>query len=204
MPDTRTVPAPPDDARRVPLVDGREILVRPVRSSDREQLAAGFERLSPTSRYRRFFSGISELSDSTLRYLTEIDHHDHEALVALDAETGDGVGVARFIRDPQHAESAEMAIAVADDWHGRGVGTALLGLLVDRALQEDVRAFTAAVLAENEPMLEVLREIGEPQLVHREGGVLELRVELPPAGFGAHLGELLAEAARLGHERHRQ
>ena len=138
------------------LRDGQEILIRPIRPDDREELAEGMRRLSPESRYRRFFTPTSELSAAALSYLTEVDHHDHEALVALDPDSGHGVGVARFVRSADDPEVAEVAVAVADSWHNRGVATALLDRLTQRAREEGVRRFSAEVLAENRPMLELI------------------------------------------------
>jgi hypothetical protein len=50
--------------------------------TDRDLLLRGFNRLSPESRYRRFLVPIADLSESAIRYLTEVDHHDHEAMIA--------------------------------------------------------------------------------------------------------------------------
>ena len=102
-------------------------------SCDRQLLLRGFERLSPESRYRRFLAAMPELSEEMVRYLTEIDHHDHEAIAALDARTGEGIGVARYVRDPQRRDAAEVAVTVIDDWQGKGVGTLLLEALGARA-----------------------------------------------------------------------
>src|SRR4051794_1367788 len=118
------------------LRDGEPILIRPIRPEDREELAAGMERLSPESRYRRFFTPTSGLSPTELSYLTEVDHHDHEALVAVEPGTEHGIGVARFVRSPADDELAEVAVAVADSWHNRGVATALLARLAERAREE--------------------------------------------------------------------
>ena len=76
----------------IKLRDGSKVRVRQGHSSDRELLLRGFERLSEESRYRRFLAPMPELSESMIRYLTEVDHHDHEALIALDERTGEGVG----------------------------------------------------------------------------------------------------------------
>jgi hypothetical protein len=84
--------------RRVRLRDGSAVLIRPVRSSDAPLLAAGFARLSARSRWMRFLTVKNKLSPAELRYLTDIDHHDHEALGAQSRD-GRGVGVARYIRD---------------------------------------------------------------------------------------------------------
>jgi len=77
------------------LSDGSEVEIRPLDPEDKAGLAAGFERLSGLSRYRRFLSPTSHLSAKQLAYLTEVDHHDHEALAALDQASGRTVGVAR-------------------------------------------------------------------------------------------------------------
>jgi RimJ/RimL family protein N-acetyltransferase len=116
----------------VALPDGSEISIRPIRRTDRGQLGEGFERLSPESRYRRFLVPMPRLSPRLVRYLTEVDHHDHEALVALGADTGEPIGVARYVRSDDAADAAEVAVAVVDDWHQRGVATELLRRLVFR------------------------------------------------------------------------
>ncbi len=88
-----------------------------------------------------------------------MDHRDHEAFVAFDRVSGEGVGVARFVRldDP---EAAEVAVAVADDWQGRGVGTVLLSRLADRARALGVRRFRASLMADNRRMRELLETWG--------------------------------------------
>ena len=178
------------------LRDGREIVVRPIQPDDRAELAAGMTRLSPESRYRRFFTPTSELSESQLTYLTEVDHHDHEALVAVEPATEHGIGVARFIRSPEDRELAEVAVAVADSWQGQGVATALLDRLAERARAEGVRRFSAEILAENRPMLELIEEVGPVTTKQRDRGSVEVEVELPPEGIGAELRETLRAAAR--------
>jgi RimJ/RimL family protein N-acetyltransferase len=177
------------------LRDGEEILIRPIRPDDREELAEGMRRLSPESRYRRFFTPTSELSAAALSYLTELDHHDHEALVALDPGSEHGIGVARFVRSADDPELAEVAVAVADSWHNRGVGTALLDRLTQRAREEGVRRFSAEVLADNRPMLELIEDLGNVTLRHLDHGSVEVEVELPPEGIGAELREWLRAVA---------
>ena len=100
-------------------------------------LRAGFERLTPASRYRRFLTPLDHLSDQQLEYLTDVDHHDHEAIAAL-TPAGEGIGVARYVRWPEAPDSAEVAVAVVDDWQGRGLGSALLEELTDRAGEEGI------------------------------------------------------------------
>lgn len=154
------------------------LLIRPISPDDKQALALGFERLGEQSRYRRFLSSHARLSDAELRYFTEVDHHDHEALVAIDPETGHGVGVARYVRSPEDPTAAEFAIAVVDDWQRCGVGSRLAFALAARAHEEGVAIFTAMVLGDNDLMLRLARDLGEVRLIGREGGTVQLAIEL--------------------------
>ena len=172
---------------------GGRIRIRPLDADDRNALAEGFERLGPESRYRRFFAPVARLTDAQLEYLTDVDHHDHEALVAVDEDTRDGVGVARFVRLAEGV--AEPAVAVADDWQRRGVGTHLLDALADRAREEGIGVFVAPVLADNAAALGLLEGLGEVEL-ERRGEEVEVRIALRDArGAGSPLQRLLRHAA---------
>jgi GNAT superfamily N-acetyltransferase len=158
--------------------DGTHIEIRPIVPEDRDGLREGFDRLSLQSRYERFMSPMDELSPSMLRYFTEVDHHDHEALVAVHFDSGADVGIARYVRvDDPH--TAEAAVTVADAWHGHGIGTALLNALAQRACEEGIRRFTALVLARNEDMIDMLFRLGPAEIVDRSQGVVEVVAELP-------------------------
>ncbi|HUA11933.1 MAG TPA: GNAT family N-acetyltransferase [Solirubrobacteraceae bacterium] len=165
----------------VSLADGSSIRVRPIAASDRAALADGFDSLSTTSRYRRFLAPVDRLTDGWLTYLTEVDHHDHEALVASAAESGEPVGVARFIRLADEPVVAEAAVAVVDGWQGRGVGSALVGLLAERAAEEGVERLRATSLADNVPAIRLLETLGKVNRSRAGGGVVELEVELDGA-----------------------
>jgi GNAT superfamily N-acetyltransferase len=186
------------DAEKIRL-GGREILVRPIGPGDKELLQAAFERLSPESRYRRFFAPMERLSGEDLRYLTEVDHRDHEALVAFDPGDGQIIGVARYVR-AQAPTEAEVAVVVADPWHGRGVATALLDRLVGRAREEGIDHFTALVLSDNEEALELFRDLasGEAGIRRGELGQTEMLIPLPePGGVReSRLGRILGVVAR--------
>ncbi len=173
----------------------KTLVMRPISPDDKQLLREGFERLSERSRYRRFLSPQERLSERELRYLTEIDHHDHEALVAIDPDTNQGVGVARYVRSKTDPTVAELAVTIVDDWQCQGVGGRLAAALADRARVEAITSFTALVLADNELMLNLLRHLGHVRVVHSELGTVELTIALPETGLG-QLRRLLGAIAR--------
>ena len=192
-------PAGADSLRgmaRVPLRDGTVVEVRPIRPSDADLLAAAFDRLSPESRYRRFLAPMAELSPSMLRYLVQVDHHDHEAAVAIDAGSGEMVGVGRFVRSKVRPDTAEAAVTVADHWQGRGVGTLLLDVLAARARQVGIARFSALMLAANDDMRHILDRLGPTHVVDQASGTVEVEASLPESGLSEQLRGLL-RASRL-------
>jgi GNAT superfamily N-acetyltransferase len=178
--------------------DGRAIEIRPLEASDKPLLAEGLKRMSEESRYRRFLSPKHEFTSGELSYLTEVDHHDHEALIALDCVSGEAVGVARYVRRPDERGVAEPAVAVIDDWQGAGVGKALLGLLIDRATEEGISSFRALVQRDNRPMLKLLDGEVSPTAVDAGPGLVEVEFELQrePRGAREKLLSALRAAAR--------
>jgi RimJ/RimL family protein N-acetyltransferase len=154
--------------------------IRPIEASDKDALEAAVEHLSSRSRYRRFLGWIDHLSTSQLVFFTEVNHDDHEALVAIAPESGEIVGVARYIRGPSDPAVAEVAVAVADDWQGRGIGTTLLAKLSDRARSAGIKRFVASCLTENRGAIDVLEEIGPTREAHPGCGLTELTIELYP------------------------
>jgi GNAT superfamily N-acetyltransferase len=179
----------------VELRDGSAIRVRKGRHDDRELLLAGFEKLGPRSRYQRFLTAMPRLTEATIEHLLDIDHHDHEMLIAIDERTGSGVGVARFVRFTERPDTAEAAVTVIDDWQRRGVGTILLDLLADRAREEGIVRFATLLLADNRDMLDLLRSLGPSRVVDQQLGTIEVESELPPHGAGRHLHDLLRATA---------
>jgi GNAT superfamily N-acetyltransferase len=165
------------------LRSGDEVLIRPIRPDDNPGLLQAVQRLNPDSRYRRFFSPTPSLTAAQLRYLTEVDHHMHEALLAIDPQTRDGLGVARFVRSPDDPTMAEVAVAVADDWHRRGLATALLQDLAARAREEGVKRFSASVLADNPPAVKLFRQMGDVHKRAADHGVVDLVMDLPDEGI---------------------
>jgi len=184
-------------AEQVTLPNGREILVRPIEPSDKPKMVQGFAHLSAESRYRRFHQAMQQLSDDVLIYLTEVDHHDHEALVSLDSTSGDGIGVARYVRSTDDPGVAEVAVTVVDIWQRMGVATILLARLVERARAEGIRRFSALVQADNRRVLDLIRPLGEVR-IQSEGTELLLDIDLPQGPVRERLRTVLRELAGAG------
>jgi RimJ/RimL family protein N-acetyltransferase len=163
------------------LRDGSKVLIRQVRGSDAPLLADGFARLSARSRQLRFLSPKHSLSAAELRFFTEVDHYDHEAIGALSPANGRGVGIARYVRDVDDPEAAEIAVTIADDWQDRGLGTELLAQLSDRARQAGICRFTATVAYGNGAMAALLQNMGA-ELAGHGPGTVDYAVDLNRAG----------------------
>jgi RimJ/RimL family protein N-acetyltransferase len=160
--------------RRLPTVP--ELIVRPIRPTDKAALLDLFERLSPRSRLRRFLAPKPSLSRRELTYLTEVDHRTHEALVAV-APDGSFAGVARYACAPGETTVADVAFAVADDVQGHGIGTGLARLLFDDARANGIVRLQAMTLPENVPARKLLGRTGFA-LTGIDMGVLELGRDL--------------------------
>jgi GNAT superfamily N-acetyltransferase len=146
------------------LADGTRVTLRMIRPEDGEALRRAFSRLSSRSRYRRFFAGVTELSDEMVHYLTEVDGVNHVAIVATtdshDLKTEVGLGVARFIRLAEDAEVGEAALTVTDEAQGRGIGRLLLHAIAEAARERNIRTIRAEVLISNAPMRRLLDDLG--------------------------------------------
>jgi RimJ/RimL family protein N-acetyltransferase len=162
---------------QVNLRDGSAVRIRPIRPDDKDALRRALEHLSPEGRHRRFLTAKKQFSERELAYLTEIDHRDHEALIAFGEDTGDPVGVARYVRLSADVAVAEVAVAVVDEWQGKGVATALLERLLDRARDSGIDRFTATCLAYNREVLDLLREVGSMR-VHPAGDLVDVEIDL--------------------------
>jgi RimJ/RimL family protein N-acetyltransferase len=124
-------------------------------------LEDGLRHLSNESVQRRFLTLKRSFSRDELRYLTEVDGRDHVALVA--EYPGEPVrrliAVARFVRASDDPQAADVAIAVADEWQGRGLGSLLADLLVEEARRAGIRRFTATMSSENVPAHRLLERL---------------------------------------------
>ena len=181
----------------VALRSGDVVRIRQVRPDDASALAQAYANLGEQSRYRRFFTVMPQLPESTLKAAVNVDHVDHEALVAVPLLSAEIVGECRFIRLPDQPDTAEIGVTVVDAWQGRGLGSALIARLSERAAEAGIEYFTAEVLAENRSMLALLPGLGQVETESR-GPVVNARVELAemPRQPGPDLLSLLIAAAR--------
>jgi RimJ/RimL family protein N-acetyltransferase len=164
------------------LADGSLVRIRPIQASDkflfeRSRVAGSF---SDETMHRRFLSPKPGFSRSELRYLTEVDGHDHVAFVAVKAHApGELVAVARFVRLHDDPSTAEAAIVVADEKQGKGLGRMLALMLADAAREVGVERIQGTMLSDNPAAYRLMRAIGRrlEDRGHRQG-VHELVAEL--------------------------
>ena len=161
----------------VVLGDGGTVRLRPIRPDDADLLREMHARLSPDTVYMRFFSMVRTLAARDVERLTQVDHEDRVALVALLREQM--VGVVRFDRMPGTAD-AEVAVVVEDAHQGRGLGPLLLEHLAAAARERGIERFVADVLPSNRRMIEVFRSAGFAIDRHMEDGYLELVFAIRP------------------------
>ena len=200
------------------LADGTTITIRPAGPGDYEAVKQLHEAMSPDNLYLRFFSLSRKAAEQEARRISrdhrppqgqpdhgppdhsQPDHSqpDHGALLGF---LGDElVGVASYELFPANSESAEVAFAVADRMHRRGVATLLLEHLVSLAREHGVRVFTATALPENTPMLRVFADAGLAVTRRMDEGVVELSMPIPrSAALSEHSAYLDAVADREQH-----
>ena len=179
------------------LADGTTIGIRPARPDDLDAVREMHEKMSPENLYLRFFSLSPRAAEWEARRLCREPAPNHAALLAL--LDGELIGCGSYECDDSPSRSAEVALAVADDMHRRGVGTLLLEHLVSLARRRGLHAFTAETLSENAPMLRVFAEAGLQAHRTLADGVYSLTFPLPTGEADAALGsyrDVVAERER--------
>lgn len=158
------------------MPDGRTIRVLPLGPDDAAAEQDFIDGLSPHSRYRRFHAGLPAVPPAVLRQLVEVDQQTHVALAARVGPRGPIVADARYVR---HADGpcAEFALAVADDWQGRGLGRQLLLRLARHAHAQGIGLLQGGVLWDNRPMIGLVERLGGHLHQQRDDpGVLQARL----------------------------
>ena len=151
----------PIDVEPLLLTDGSKVTIRPINGDDAPMLQTFVRRLSVRSRRFRFFSAFADLPAAQLQRLVTVDHHQALALVALSerSEHTSIVAEARCVPD-RAVCNAEFAIAVADEFQRRGLGTQLMKRLFAYASRTGVRRLFGEVLSDNKGMDSLAHRLG--------------------------------------------
>jgi acetyltransferase len=170
-------PYPKQWERWLTGADGRRVFVRPVRPEDEAMYRTFFAQVSPEDLRLRFFAPVKDISHAFIARLTQIDYARALALCAT-LETGEMLGAVRLMLDADH-ESGEFAILLRSDQKGRGLGSALMKMIIDYGLREGVKHIEGQVLAENTTMLALCEQLGFEIRDEEDGaGAKEVRLDL--------------------------
>ena len=145
--------------RHLVLGDGWQIFARPIRPDDEGLIRGLLAHVSKEDLRLRFFDSIKEFSDQFIAGLTQIDYASAMAFVALDEASNDILGVVRLHFDKTH-ETGEYAILLRSDLKGRGLGWALMQLIIEYAKSQGVSSIDGQILQENSVMLKMCRQLG--------------------------------------------
>jgi acetyltransferase len=173
-------PYPVHLVSQIALRDGTPLTIRPIRPADMDLEKAFVKKLSDYSRYYRFMQPIRELSPLMLEHFTRPDYDQEMALIALFTDNGkeEEIGVARYVKYPDDRQ-CEFAVAIADAWHGKGVGTALMQELMTAARSAGLESMEGFVLSTNQPMLKLVKFLGFVSEISRdEPGQMIVRKDL--------------------------
>jgi acyl-CoA synthetase (NDP forming)/RimJ/RimL family protein N-acetyltransferase len=177
------------------LLDGGAARLRPIRPGDAQRLVEFYARVSPESKYKRFFAPYPQLSDRDVERFTRVDHHDRVAFVTTIR--GDIVAVGRYDRiagDGSDTAEAEVAFLVEDAQQGRGIAQILLEHLAEAGREQGISRFVAEVLPDNTRMVQVFRDAGYRVAGDFKDGVLTL--EFPIASTDTAVGVMRSREHR--------
>ena len=190
---------PAHRAATVVLRDGSTVTVRPVRAEDEAGIATFFAGLSLESRVFRFFAAVAN-ADSLAHSMATVDYSARYGIVAVSGPSDAVVGHAMYVET--EPRKAELALAIADAFQGRGLGTILLGQLAEAAAAAGYDVLEAIVKPENHRMLKMLRESGFPVAARSEPGEIHAEIPTVLTAEGRHAfedRERLAAVAAVTH-----
>lgn len=194
MPDVTYPPLP------LALDDGTPVILRPVGPGDRDAVVAAFARLSPESRYYRFWTRHQRLPDSILQRFLQADQVRQGVWAALDPARPDepGYGAGSWWRSESDASAAEVSFTVADEVQHRGVGTLLLAVLWSAARRRGITRFVGHALPDNYAVLDWFRSLGAAVEIEPGQYIMTLSLDeevLPRRGAAERLRRRLQEVA---------
>lgn len=153
----------PEERRiHLDLRDGTPVSARPLEPADREQLAEGYQLLSPESRYQRFWTRTGEvIGESMLNRLLDPDNGNHAIWAVLDSSRAyPGLGAASYWRFPDHPTQAEFSCTVLDQDHARGIGTLLLAIMWLDAYSKGIEEFVGYTMPDNQQAIGWMLDTG--------------------------------------------
>jgi GNAT superfamily N-acetyltransferase len=169
--------SPPTALLRHPETGAAAVVrLRLLERDDTERMAGLLDRLSPTARYRRFFSPLPRITGRLVAAMTDVDHDRREAVAAVVGD--DMIGLAEYVRSAHRPDAAEVAVVVEDRWQRRGLARLLTSELARIGRGRGVERFTAAVLAENRPVLAMVRNLSPGAALEPAGTDVEVVIPL--------------------------
>ncbi|MCP9627331.1 bifunctional acetate--CoA ligase family protein/GNAT family N-acetyltransferase [Rhodopseudomonas palustris] len=171
-------PYPSQWERHLEVKDGWRVLARPLRPDDEPAIHEFLKHVTPEDLRLRFFAAMKEFSHAFIARLTQIDYARAMAFIAIDEATGETLGVVRIHSDSIY-ESGEYAILLRSDLKGKGLGWALMKLIIEYARAEGLKYVCGQVLRENAAMLRMCRHLGfEAKADHSEPDILNVTLAL--------------------------
>lgn len=171
-------PYPSQWQRHIEVKDGWRVFVRPIRPEDEPLVHELLRHVTVHDLRLRFFAPMKEFTHEFIARLTQLDYARAMAFVAFDEATNQMVGVVRIHSDSIY-ESGEYAILLRSDLKGRGLGWALMQLIIEYAKSEGLKTISGNVLMENTVMLEMCRHLGfEVKADSVEHDICDVRLKL--------------------------
>ncbi|MCA1401324.1 bifunctional acetate--CoA ligase family protein/GNAT family N-acetyltransferase [Bradyrhizobium sp. BRP56] len=180
------------------LRDGSRVTVRPMRPEDEPMVSEFFKRVTAEDLRLRFFHAMKEFSHAFIARLTQLDYARAMAFVALDPNTGEMMGAVRLHSDSLY-ENAEYAILLQSDLKGKGLGWALMQLLIHYARSEGLKRLSGQVLTENTTMIGMCRDLGFTVTMDPDDhSIVDVVLDLDRSGVDAVGADILIRPAAAG------
>ncbi|MGY3486257.1 acetyltransferase [Bradyrhizobium sp. USDA 4011] len=180
------------------LRDGSRVTVRPMRPEDEPLVAEFFKRVTAEDLRLRFFHAMKEFSHAFIARLTQLDYARAMAFVALDPNTGEMMGAVRLHSDSLY-QNAEYAILLQSDLKGKGLGWALMQLLIHYARSEGLKRLSGQVLTENTTMIGMCRDLGFTVTMDPEDhSIVDVVLDLDRSAVDAVGADILIRPAAAG------
>jgi acetyltransferase len=183
LPRTAIRPYPTQYVSHEELRDGTPVTIRPIRPEDEPLMVKFHETLSEESVYMRYFHMMNLTQRTAHERLTRICFIDYDREMALvaehtDPDTGEReiMGVSRLSRHGVSPDEAEFSVLVSDRFQRRGVGTLLVGRILEVGRAEDLRRISAEILFDNRPMQNISRKLGFR--LHRDTQEMVVKADL--------------------------